>query len=107
MGANLRYFFDREMTLRVTDDDLEINVSWRQRVLDMANYLPLAFLCFDFMINKIRIPFRQLFVLICICGAYMSLTSINQAFLDFSPFPSNLAYHCRENWSSLAYNASF
>ena len=49
--------------------------SWRSITLDLCHIFPLSVLCIDMMINKIRIPTRQLlltlgFILFWLQGVY-------------------------------------
>ena len=69
----LRIFNDKECLSNDLDNPTLINNqysvlgvngdgSWRSHVLDACHIVPLTLLCVDMIINKIRIPTRQLFL---------------------------------------------
>jgi hypothetical protein len=58
------------------DENGEVDHSWRSEVVFYSNVLPLALLSFDFVINKLRVPFRQIGFLMVFSGIYLLTTYI-------------------------------
>ena len=85
--------------------------SWRSMVLDLSHIIPLALLCIDMIINKIRIPIRQLFLTLALIMVWLAavyayyLTGFGDYDrLKFPIYQSNLNFECQTNWSFLYQN---
>jgi hypothetical protein len=76
--------------------------SWREDIILWSTYLPLIFLCIDMLINKIRIPFRMIRVLILFCVLFFFSTFIYNVAFIHADNVSNNAYICK-NVSYLGY----
>ena len=104
MNLSLRIQYDRELKLD-TNTFQPISESWRQNLLLAANVFPLFFLTIEFLMNKIKIPFRQIgFVLLYSC-LYFFVTYQMEIGTGFASFSSNLNYKCDGNMSLLAKKA--
>jgi hypothetical protein len=116
----LRIFNDKECLSSDTNNPAKTKYSvlgvngdgsWRSHVLDLCHIIPLMLLCIDMLINKIRIPVRQLFITFWLIIIWLSTVYIyylsgfgNYERQKFPIYQSNLNFECETNWSFLYAN---
>ena len=78
--------------------------SFRQYTVDWIHYANLAFVFFECIFNKIKIPFRQIWVTCLFIFIFVILSDINQKNIGeshhrYPTYPSNLNWNCENDWS--------
>ena len=71
--------------------------------MQAANFMPLMLLTIEFLLNRIKIPLRQVSFVIIGTLAYLLVTFISEKSTGFAAFSSNLNYECIDNISMLAW----
>lgn len=78
----------------------EFSATWRKVIIDSCHYIPLVFIVFEMIINKIRIPLHHIAFCMILTGLYLLTAYIVQISMsDLAVYPHSLNFNCAKDQS--------